>query len=197
MATEISRELKQAFVIQAIGKPGTDTRARADRVFEGVIKPACARTGFQAVRADRFEAHTIVEPIVSALNTHPLVVADLAAPPWNWNVLMEVGFRLATGRSIIVLADVDPTPDIIPLHLRNVRIHRIESAAATPADVDNLVESIKAYGSNVQYWESHYPIIEFSVSLTNPDASRFIYANQAAAEVYGLEDPAVDWPPRR
>jgi hypothetical protein len=178
---------KHAFVIQAVGQENSDTRTRADRVLASIIKPACDATGYEAVRADQLMAKTIAEPIISALNTHPLAIADLGAPPWNPNVLTEIGFRLATGRPIVFLADADPKSDIMPLHLRNVRIRQINSAEPAPADVEALVGFITEHGSTVQSWESDYPVIEFS--LKRNTEGRFIYANQPAADIYGVANP--------
>jgi hypothetical protein len=181
--------MKNALVIQAIGTDGSDTRRRADRVLQSIIQPACKATGYEAIRSEQLSTNTIFEPIVSALNTYPLVVADLAAPPWDPNVLTEIGFRLASGRPILFLADTDPTPECVPLQLRNVRIHIINSANPIKQDVANLVESIKRYGPKVNYWESDHPTIEFSISWNSPEGGRFIFANERAAKVYGLTQP--------
>jgi len=187
MTTPEQLPKKHAFIIQAVDSEGS--RQRADRVLKSIIDPACEATGYEAVRANDLQAKTIVEPIISALNTHPLVIADLAVPPWNPNVLMEVGFRLATGRPIVFLADTDPKQEILPLQLRNVRIHIINSATPGRADVDSLIESIKQYGSEVNAWESDYPTIELSISFRGPDGGRFIFANEKAARLYGLDHP--------
>src|SRR5262249_4316082 len=144
-----SSSLKKAFIIQAVGSAGSAVRGRADRGLQLIIDPACQETGYEAVRASDLHTKTIAEPIISALNTHPLVIADLAAPPWNSNVLMEVGFRLATGRPIVFLADTDPKPELLPLHLRNVRIHTIDPSGQRKDDVQNLIQSIKQYGPDV------------------------------------------------
>jgi hypothetical protein len=178
---------KHAFVIQAVD--GDGSRQRADRVLRSIIDPACGATGYDAVRANDLQAKTIVEPIISALNTHPLAIADLAAPPWNPNVLMEVGFRLATGRPIVLLADTDPKQEILPLQLRNVRTQVINSTTPGSADVDSLIEAIKQYSSEVNAWESDYPTIEFSIPFRDPDRARFIFANEKAARAYGLDQP--------
>lgn len=178
--------MKKAFVIQAVGESKSATRDRADRVLEHIIEPACTKASYRAERADEMVTRTIVEPIISALNTYPLVVADLGAPPWNPNVLMEVGFRLATGRPIVFVADVDPKPDLLPLHLRNVRIHVINSEAPSADNVEDLKNSIRQYGPDVKYWASDYPTIEFSISRSSAEGGRFIFANDEAARLYGL-----------
>jgi PAS domain-containing protein len=178
---------KHALIIQAVDNEGS--RQRADRVLRSIIDPACAATGYEAVRANDLQGKTIVEPIISPLNTHPLVIADLAVPPWNPNVLMEIGFRLANGRPIVLLADTNPQREILPLQLRNVRIHIINSKTPGRAEVDSLIESIKQYSSEVNAWESDYPTIEFSIFFRGSDGGRFIFANDKAARAYGLEHP--------
>jgi hypothetical protein len=179
--------MKNALVIQAVDDQRPETRQRADRVLRSIIEPACQATGYQAVRASDSHADTIAEPIISALNTHPLVIADLAAPPWNPNTLVEVGFRLATGRPILFLADTDPKPEIVPLQLRNVQIHIINSANPSDENARALIQSIQKYGPEVNAWESDYPTIEFSISTRSPDGGRFIFANNKAALLYGFE----------
>jgi hypothetical protein len=183
---------KHAFIIQAVDSNAS--RQRADRVLRSIIEPACAATGYDAVRdlqtnqANDLQAK-IVEPIISALNTHPLVIADLAAPPWNPDVLVKVGFRLATGRPIVFLADTDPNQEILTLQLRNVSTHIINAATPGRGDVDSLIRSIKKYSSEVNAWESDYPTIEFSISFKDPEGGRFIFANEKAARAYGLNHP--------
>jgi PAS domain-containing protein len=173
---------KHALIIQAVDS-SDESQQRADRVLKTIIDPACKATDYDAVLANEPQAQTIVEPIISALNTHPLVIADLAAPPWNPNVLMEVGFRLATGRPIVLLADTDPKPEIAPLRLRNVHTQLINSTNPE-REVRSLIEAIKQYGPEVNAWESDYPTIEFSIG--GPDGGRFIFANERAAQAYGL-----------
>jgi hypothetical protein len=83
---------KHAFIIQAVD--GDGSHQRADRVLRSIIGPACAATGYEAVRANDLQAKTIVEPIISALNTHPLAIADLAACLVNQSGIRAVfGFR--------------------------------------------------------------------------------------------------------
>jgi hypothetical protein len=180
---------KKACVIQAISGVGPQVRDRADRVLQSIIEPACREAGYEAVRADDLDRKTIAEPIISALWMYPLAIADLAAPPWDPNVLMNVGYRLATGRPIVLLADTDPKPDLLPLQLRNVHIDIIDPVNTGKAGVESLIRSIKKYGPEVNYWESDYPTIEFSISFRSPDGGRFIFVNDKAAKLYGLGHP--------
>jgi hypothetical protein len=53
---------------------------------------------------------TLTEPIISTLFGYPLVVADLGnLSSVSPNVMIEVGFRLSTGRPILFLADACST----------------------------------------------------------------------------------------
>ena len=180
---------RQAFVIQHVGAPGSETRQRADLIMERLILPACTVTGYAPVRDHQVPAELIAEPIVSSLSTSPLVIADLGSPPWNENVLMEIGFRLATGRPIVFLADVEPNPKELPLHLQNRRILAVNTAAPTEDDVQKLSNYITRQQREIYGWRSHYPIIEFTVPLENPNDARFVFANDAAVRFYGFDQP--------
>jgi len=180
---------KQAFLIQHVGQPGTDVRQRADRVRDSLILPACEEMGYKLVRADQLPTALVTEPIVSALSTSHLVVADLSSPPWNDNVLMEIGFRLAIGRPIVLLADVQPKVEELPLHLQNRRILTINFDAPMQNNITTLREYIGEQQREMAGWRTHYPFVEFTVPLQGPDTGRFIYANEAAAQLYGIDDP--------
>src|SRR5215813_1480994 len=105
---------KQALLIQHVGTPGSDVRLRADRVRDSLIRPACEEMGYTLVHADETDTALALEPVVSALSKSHLVVADLGSLPWNANVLMEIGFRLSTGRPIVLLADCEPSVEELP-----------------------------------------------------------------------------------
>jgi hypothetical protein len=118
-----------------------------------------------------------------------LVIADLGSPPWNDNVLMEIGSRLAIGRPIVFFADIEPKPKKLPLHLQHRQILSINSDEPTEDNIQQLCKYIKGQQGRMYGWRSDYPIVEFRVPLNDPDAASFIYANQAAAELYGVDDP--------
>ena len=177
---------KQAFLIQHIGQVGTAVRARADRVMESIIVPACTALGFTCARADQFPRKTIVEPIVSALASSPMAIADLGSPPWNSNVLMEVGFRIANGKPIVYLSDAEPTADVLPLHLQNKRILKINDPVST---IINLKEYIEEQREQVCGWRSQYPTIDLKKPLLHPEETIFTFANEAAARLYGFDSP--------
>lgn len=178
--------MKTAFVIQSIGPQVSDIRERADRVLDELISPACEQTEYNLIRADQLPEETILEPIISSLFTASIVIADIGSPPWNPNVLVEVGFRMATGRPMQILADVEPDPASLPLHWQNLRIQTID-ANNPSSSLDELVSKIKITKKESKSWVSDYPIIEMRVPLTEPVKARYIYANDAAVEVFGVD----------
>ena len=179
---------RRAFVVQPIGEPKSELRVRADRVWGQLISKVCDDNGFEPKRAHELSTASVTEPIVSALSTDPLVIADLGPPPWNnANVMIETGFRLATGRPIIFLADSASPPQSLPLHLQNRRVLYIDPAAPGES-VEQLEEYILEcrLAATSYAWESQYPYVDFRIALNRPEDSIFVYANEAAARFYGL-----------
>ncbi len=82
-------------------------RRRADYVFKTYVKQACDGTDYRAVRGDGMTGQNIMGDVSESLQTAPMVVAYLggADPNWNPNVMLEIGFRLATGLPIIFLRE--------------------------------------------------------------------------------------------
>ncbi len=179
---------RRAFVVQAIGEPHEAAVQRANSVWTDLIVPVCVPNGFEPKRAHELSTATVTEPIVSALATDPLVIADLGPPPWNNpNVMIEAGFRMATGRPIVFLADL-PSPSVpLPFHLQNRRILFIDPAA--PAEFQSKLNDFILecrLDATTYAWESQFPYVDFRYALARPHESIFVYANDAAAQLYGL-----------
>jgi hypothetical protein len=98
------RAWQECFVISRMGDDLSQERKRADYVMETYIKPACSKMGYYADRADDIR-QSIREGIVTSLDRAPMCVAYLGAYPWNDNVMLEVGYRLAAQLPMVVLAD--------------------------------------------------------------------------------------------
>ncbi len=172
-----------------MGEEGSETRQRADRVWTSLIRPACLETGYDPVRAHELPAETITEPIISALSTDPLVIADLGSSPWNANVMIEVGFRLASGRSIVFLADARSSGGKLPLQLLDRRIVWIDPATPQTAG-PQLKEYINECSDEfTQSWSSQYAYVDFQVPIKRPERATYTYANSAAARMYGFTNP--------
>src|SRR4051794_14890023 len=91
-----------------MGDEDSPTRARADFVLDTYIRPACELADFEAVRADHGIGQNIVQGVTSTLSNAPMAIAYMGAPSncrvatcsgssfWNANVMIEVGYRLAS-----------------------------------------------------------------------------------------------------
>ena len=99
---------KNLFVISPVGDPDSDIRQQADLILEDYIRPAAekAAENYSVYRDDGQHEPRIMEVIIRALERDPMVIAYLGYPPWNPNVMWEVGFRLATYRPIVLLTHV-------------------------------------------------------------------------------------------
>src|SRR5262249_2784266 len=121
---------KVCFVISPMGTEDSPVRARADYVLNTYIRPACEAAEYDALRADRGVGRDIVKGTNTALQNAPMAVAYMARPSlepvsalsdppscWNGNVMIEIGYRLASRLPLIFLCDQDALPPL-PLSLK-------------------------------------------------------------------------------
>ena len=127
-----SDDCRDCFVVSPIGTPDSPTRKRADLVFERFIKPACEATEFRAKRSDMRVSEQISPEMYRALETAPLVGVYLGAPPWNANVMIELGFRLSTKKPVFLLKDATANSDPMPFDIKDFNCIDI------PGDTDSL-----------------------------------------------------------
>src|SRR5215510_7818067 len=78
---------------------------RANYFFEAFVKPACEKAGFTPDRADHQLTRDIADGIVTSLKVSPVVIAYLGSAPWNPNVILELGYRLATRLPLVIVCD--------------------------------------------------------------------------------------------
>src|SRR6516165_1603871 len=114
-----SDDSRDCFVVSPIGAPDSPIRKRGDFVFERFIKPACESTEFRARRSDMKVWEQISPEMYRALETAPLVGVYLAAPPWNANVMIELGFRLSTKKPVFLLRDATANSDFLPFDIKD------------------------------------------------------------------------------
>jgi hypothetical protein len=157
---------KVCFVISPLGAERSPVRKRADYVLENYIQPACERAGYDAVRADGGVGRDIVMGTTTALQNAPMAVAYLGPTPdsatgsregagcWNANVMIEIGYRLASRLPLIFLCDQNSQGDVpeLPLNLSTLKV--IPLPRPDPKDprwvdaepqesVDNLVRQFR------------------------------------------------------
>lgn len=110
------------FVISPIGSEGSETRERADKLFNYVIKPALADFDYDPVRADHIdEPGMITSQVIEYVVESPLVVADLTDQ--NPNVFYELAIRHALQKPTIQIIDSQET---IPFDLNDSRTIQID-----------------------------------------------------------------------
>ncbi|MCH7592721.1 MAG: hypothetical protein IH989_08085 [Planctomycetes bacterium] len=95
------------FVAMWFGKkPGVDRSVEMKALFEGVIKPACLRAGWDAVRADSREHNEpIMGKVLDGIRKAPFVIAELTDN--NAGVFYEAGFALGLGKEVIYCRHTD------------------------------------------------------------------------------------------
>lgn len=168
------------FVVQPVGDTNTETRTRAEKVFNDIIKPVCEEIELDPIRAHELSSHRITEPIVNSLRSSRLVIADLGEKkPWNANVLTEIGYRLATGRPLVILAD---TTDDVPALFSDRRIFK----RGDP--IQKLIDMCEEAMKTTRGWESNYPTVEISVG-GDDSSHKYIYANESAAKLFHKNSP--------
>ena len=95
---------KKCFVVCPISSEGTTTRKRSDDLLKYIITPACESSGYTPVRVDQiYHTDKIDSKILEFLNNSELVIADVTEE--NANAFFELGYRMATGKPIIQIAE--------------------------------------------------------------------------------------------
>jgi hypothetical protein len=94
-------EKPRCFVIIQIGKEGSETRLKSDRVLKYIVANALADK-YDVQRADDIrQPGTVTVQIIEQLLEAPLVVADLS--DWNANVYYELAIRHAVKKPVVHL----------------------------------------------------------------------------------------------
>lgn len=74
------------------------------RVYQHLIKPACEKAGFKAIRADdEIKTNYIVIDIIKKILDSDIVICDLSAK--NPNVMYELGIRQAFNKKSVLIKD--------------------------------------------------------------------------------------------
>ena len=139
--------MKKAFVIMPLA-------AEYDRVYDELIKPACAESGLAAHRADEISRHcSIMRDIIDGLLQSEIVIAELTSK--NPNVFYELGAVHTLLRPVIVLTQDESR---LPFDLRHHRV--IQYGADNPRDkLPELTGAIR--GADGVEIEASNPIGDF------------------------------------
>tara|TARA_R110002051_G_scaffold23603_1_gene59379 strand:- start:227 stop:1030 length:804 start_codon:yes stop_codon:yes gene_type:complete len=100
----MSEEMKTCFVIMPISDQDGYEKGHFTRVYQHIIKPACEKAGFYAIRADdEIKTNYIVLDIIKKIIESEIVICDLSAK--NPNVLYELGIRQAFNKKAVLIKD--------------------------------------------------------------------------------------------
>ena len=118
-----NKPMKRCYVVQPWGQPGTPRWLRARQVLKEYIEPACQQAGYQPESFHNDVTTDLVAVNKYHLERAPMVIADLADPPWNENVMMEVGYRFVSKKPIVLIRDTPETEqEDLPFLLRPYRV---------------------------------------------------------------------------
>ena len=189
---------KDLFVVSPIGPKGSSTRKRSDQLLKGYIKPAAKKCGYKADRGDYLHSRRIMESILRQLETASMVVAYVGGgEPWNANVMLEAGYRMAIGLPIMFIRDTDAKLPFDLLDYRVMDFPPFETLRIKDDDRDEgLIEELKEgilINEDYARWESSYAVteimMEHDTSIKKKDRRQmFIASSSHADQLFHVED---------
>jgi hypothetical protein len=194
---QVTAATKICFVITPMGTPGSATRQRALHVINTYLRPACSQAGYDARSSDKLDSTKISSGIISALSCAPMTIAYLGSPPWNDDVMVELGYRLASGLPLVVVCNAPKDGEFLRFPMIIHDLARIEipppDAPDDPGLVEELVKLIRASERESSRVESHHPIalVHYhkvrSDAQVNADEMHYIAASEKATELFGIK----------
>ena len=101
---QVQEQSKTCFVIMPISDADGYDKGHFDRVYNYIIKPACEKAGFSAIRADETsKANFIVIDILKPIISSDMAICDLSSR--NSNVFFELGLRQAFNLKTVLIKD--------------------------------------------------------------------------------------------
>ena len=105
------------FVISPIGPRGSETRNRADLLFNNIIRTALDENEWNIIRADQITgSKPITSDMINRIHQSELCIIDLTGT--NPNVMYEFGMRYETGKPFILLAKEE---EELPFDVKDIR----------------------------------------------------------------------------
>ena len=195
---------RRCFVVLPMRADGNDEHVQPDDVVREIIEPACDQIRHAVVHPGQQNGENVWADISNTLVSADLVVAYLGSPPWNPNVMLEVGYRLSTGKPLIVLA---PEGDL-PFDLKNHRTIILPASRAALArvaadKVSELVEMATRRAASDHGWGGLVPTATIDVDRRPGVAPelrdhRVAEASEQAAQLFALDrGELVGMPPAK
>jgi hypothetical protein len=204
---------KVCFVISPLGPDGSATKKRADYVLETYIIPACERASYDPVRGDRGTGRNIVQGTTTVLQNAPMAVAYMGSVPnstpgsgegpgcWNANVMIEIGYRLASRLPLIFLCDQDSRGNVpnLPLNLSALRVIGLPRPDLSDHNwvdphperiVNSLVRQFQDEEEADRLLDSMHPVAAINAASSQVESPSSLYytaASNVADDVFGAE----------
>ncbi len=175
------------FVISQIGQADSPERTQADDVLALIRQGA---PEYDVVRADEQEETKITDAMLKSLTTSQVVVTYLGTDAINPNVMFETGYRLATGKPILLIGHQDTT---VPFDLQDIRHYKIPNPEDLKAGPNANLNTAKGIGDEIRAIDkaqllSPYAAAEIVVDLTPGKTQE----ERAANTIFTMASPLAE-----
>ncbi|MFP3975064.1 MAG: hypothetical protein ACOC6S_00240 [Chloroflexota bacterium] len=116
----------ECFVVMPISDPDGYEPGHFQHVYNDIIAPACATTGFKPIRSDDVKQTNLIHlDILQKLLDSSMCLCDLST--LNPNVMFELALRQAFDKPVLLVQEIGTNPifDISPLRYAEYRKERI------------------------------------------------------------------------
>ena len=148
-----SSKTKTCFVIMPISDHPDYAPGHFKRVYEYIIKPACQKAGYEAIRADdTSKTNDIVSDIIKKIIDSDMAICDMSSR--NPNVFYELGLRHAFNLKTTLIKDKKTVRAFDITGLRSVeydeslRVDEVEKAIEAIADAIEETEKMTSEEAN-------------------------------------------------
>ena len=148
-----SSKTKTCFVIMPISDHPDYAPGHFKRVYEYIIKPACQKAGYEAIRADdTSKTNDIVSDIIKKIIDSDMAICDMSSR--NPNVFYELGLRHAFNLKTTLIKDKKTVRTFDITGLRSVeydedlRVDEVEKAIEAIADAIEETEKMTSEEAN-------------------------------------------------
>jgi len=170
---ENNRKGKTCFVIMPFTDPIGYEEGHFQRVYNGIIEPACKKAGFVPHKVnDDNRTNLIIAEIIRQIIESDIVLCDLSSK--NPNVLYELGIRQAFNKKVVLIKD-DKTDRIFDIqglntidYSHNLRYDEVASNIDTVSNsLKSTYESQNGINSLIQLLSIKPPEVTAPIEITN------------------------------
>lgn len=165
----------ECFIIMPIADCEGYDKGHFNKVYEDILKPACAKSGFKATRADEVKQTNLIHlDILQKLIESPIAICDLSNR--NPNVLFELGLRQAFDKPTVLVQEMG-TPKIFDISpLRYTEYRKELRYREVLEDQDFIAEALTATKEATDKGEGINSIVSL-LSLSNPASLKEVSNN--------------------